>query len=140
MNSKYVCHSQSGFNLFFLLSLRNRPNFFLCFCWFVGLLLCYHKWKNLDLPSFEILRGNLFFKLDRTWELVKFNLLLHMFLYPQFFNTPPPLSYILFIFLTAGLLHRAYPYVYFYCKNGFYVLYDRFIGLITSYNVYLWVR
>ena len=45
--------------------------------------------------------------------------------------------YLSFIFLTAGLLHRAYPYVYFYCKNGFYVLYDRFIGLITSYNVYL---
>ena len=30
------CHSQSGSNLFFLLSLRNRPNFFLCFC----LLVC----------------------------------------------------------------------------------------------------
>ena len=139
MNSKYVCHSQSGSNLFFLLSLRNRPNFFLCFCWFVGLLLCWFvitnekTWICLVLRFYE----EIFFLNQIVLESQLNSIFYSICFCIPIFLIPPPLSYILFIFLTAGLLRRAYPYEYFYCKNGFYVLYDRFIGLINSYNVYL---
>ena len=108
-------------------------------CWFVGLLLCWFvitnekTWICLVLRFYE----EIFFLNQIVLESQLNPIFYSICFCIPIFLIPPPLSYILFIFLTAGLLHRAYPYEYFYCKNGFYVLYDRFIGLINSYNVYL---
>ena len=47
---------------FFLIPTESAIFFFvfLFVCLLVCWLVCYHKWKNLNFPSFEILRGNLF--------------------------------------------------------------------------------
>ena len=107
-------------------------------CWFVGLLLCWFVITNEKTWICLVLR---FYEEIFFLNQIVLESQLNPIFYSICFCIPifliPPLRYILITFLTAGLLHRAYPYVYFYCKNGFYVLYDRFIGLITSYNVYL---